>query len=138
MRICGIELKSNTVIISIVDTTDNDVKYIDIKTKKLILNDDENQKSIVSFKNKIDNFIQENSIDKIIIKKRVKKGNFAGGVITFKIESIIQLNAHCEVEFVTAQSFTKYLKNNDVAFPIELNKYQEQAYLSALLISNMC
>ncbi len=134
MRICGIELKSNNIIISIVDTANNDTNYIDIKTKKLTLSDDENQASIVSFKNKIDNFMLENSIDKIVIKKRAKKGNFAGGVITFKIESIIQLNLHCTVEFVTVQAITKYLKDNDVVFPIGLNKYQEQAYLSALVL----
>ncbi|RLA83297.1 MAG: DUF3010 domain-containing protein [Epsilonproteobacteria bacterium] len=134
MIICGVELKSNNVIVSIIDTANNDINYIDIKVKKLSLNDDQNQTSIVSFKNQIDNFIQENTIDKIVIKKRAKKGNFAGGVITFKIESIIQLNSHCKVEFVTAQAITKYLKNNDVKFPDGLNKYQEQAYLSTLIL----
>ena len=134
MKICGIELKSNNVILSIIDTNKNDINYIDIKTKKLTLNDDENQNSIVSFKNEIDSFIQDNSIDKIVIKKRAKKGNFAGGVITFKIESIIQLNSYCEVKLVSAQAITKYLKNNAVEFPIKLNKYQEQAYLASLVL----
>jgi len=53
----------------------------------------------------------------------------ADGVLTFKIESIIQLNSHCTVEFISSQSITKYIKNNDIEFPDKLNKYQEQAYL---------
>ena len=133
MKICGIELKSNNVIFSIVKSVNNSTNYIDTKIKKLTLNDDENRDSIISFKNEIDNFILENNIDKIIIKKRAKKGNFAGGAVTFKIESIIQLNSYCEVVFVSSQAIGKYTKNNDVIFPNNLNKYQEQAYLSALI-----
>ena len=133
MKICGIELKSNNVIFSIVESVNNSTNYIDTKIKKLTLNDDENRDSIISFKNEIDNFILENNIDKIIIKKRAKKGNFAGGAVTFKIESIIQLNSYCDVAFVSSQAIGKYTKNNDVIFPNNLNKYQGQAYLSALI-----
>ncbi len=133
MKICGIELKSNNIILSIVESINDETSYIDIKIKKITLNDDENQNSIIAFKNEIDDFICANSIDKIIIKKRAKKGNFAGGVITFKIEAIIQLNSHCDVEFVSSQAIGKYTKNNDIIFPGSLNKYQEQAYLTTLL-----
>jgi len=129
MKICGVELKANNIILSIVELIDNKPTYIDTKIKKLSLIDDENQESIKRFKDAIDNFIVQNSIEKIIIKKRAKKGNFAGGVLTFKIESIIQLNSHCTVEFISSQSITKYIKNNDIEFPDKLNKYQEQAYL---------
>ena len=133
MKICGIELKSNNIIFSIVESIDNDINYIDTKIKKLTLNDDENKDAIISFKNEIDNFILENSIDKVIIKKRAKKGNFAGGALTFKIESIIQLNSHCDVEFVSSQAIGKYTKKHDIVFPSKLNKYQEQAYICALI-----
>ncbi len=133
MKICGIELKSNNIIFSIAELIDDNINYIDTKIKKITFNDDENKDSIISFKNKIDNFILENNIDKIIIKKRAKKGNFAGGAMTFKIESIIQLNSHCDVEFISGQAIGKYTKSHDVVFPSNLNKYQEQAYLAALI-----
>ena len=136
MRICGIELKSNNIIVSVVEKIDDEINYLDTKIKKFTLNDDENQISIVSFRNEIDKFISDNNIEIILIKKRAKKGNFAGGAITFKMESIIQLNPHCKVEFISAQAIGKYTKNNDIIFPNNLNKYQEQAYLSALIYSN--
>ncbi len=59
-----------------------------------------------------DYFMKENNINEINIKKRAKKGNFAGGAITFKMESLIQLNADCEVSFVTSQALSKYTKSS--------------------------
>jgi len=132
MRICGIELKANNIIFAIVEFSDKEYIYIDTKTKKLSLIDDENQNAIIEFKDKIEEFINNNSIDKIIIKKRAKKGNFAGGAITFKMESIIQLNSNCVVEFISPQAINKFIKKNDIKYPNKLNKYQEQAYLSSI------
>ena len=52
------------------------------------------------------------------------------------MEGIIQLNEKYDVEFITSQAITKYLKNNEVIFPVSLNKYQEQSYLSAIISIN--
>jgi len=134
MNICGIELKSNNVILSIIEHEESTVTYINTKIKKLILDDDENKNSLLKLQDEIDQFLENNNIDKIALKKRAKKGNFAGGAVTFKIESIIQLNTICEVSFVTSQAITKFTKNNEVTMPSEINKYQEQAYLSSLLL----
>ena len=133
MKICGIELKSNNVIFSVVEIINNKTSYIDTKIKKIVLNDDEDKNSIIFFKSEVEKFILDNNIEKIIIKKRAKKGNFAGGAITFKMEAIIQLNSHCDVSFVTGQAISRYTKKNDVVIPINLNKYQEQAYLSTFI-----
>lgn len=129
MRICGIEIKSNYAILSIVEKGN----YLDVKIKKLILEDDEVQANVVEFKKSFEAFIQENQIEKIIVKKRSKKGNFAGGAITFKIETIIQLNSICEVVFVSPQALSKYEKKMEVTYPKQLNKYQEQSYLCCLV-----
>ena len=129
MRICGVEIKSNNAIVSVVD----DGQYLDLKIKKLVLEDDEIQANIVSFKKNLEAFISENNVEKIIIKKRSKKGNFAGGAVTFKIETIIQLNSTCEVTFVSPQALSKFEKKIEVNYPKELNKYQEQSYLCCLV-----
>ena len=128
MNICGIELKSNNVILAVL----NDNKYTDIKIKKIILNDDEKQEDIQKFCNEFLDFLQKNNIEKIFIKKRSKKGAFSGGAVTFKMEGLIQLNPHCEVELITSQRIGSYQKKNIIEFPNELKKYQENAYLSAI------
>lgn len=136
MNICGIELKSNNAIVSVIqiDIDNENINFINTKTKKIILKDDEDKHALLQFQDEIENYLEENKIDKIALKKRAKKGTFAGGSVTFKSETIIQLNTVCEVNFVTSQAITKYTKVNEVIFPSELNKYQEQAYLSSLLL----
>lgn len=128
MNICGIELKANNVILLVLE----DGKYIDIKIKKLIIEDDEKQEDIRKFCNEFLDFLQKNEIEKVFIKKRAKKGAFSGGAVTFKLEGLIQLNPFCSVDLVSAQSVSTFEKKNQIEFPKELKKYQEQAYLTAL------
>jgi len=134
VKICGIELKANNLIFCIIDTNDQN-SYIDTKTKKLTLEDDEDTKQITAFFESIKKLIDENSIEKAALKKRAKKGNFAGGAVTFKIEALVQLNGICEVELVSPRTISSYEKKNSIEFPPKLNKYQQQAYLSALAVS---
>ena len=128
MNVCGIELKANNVILLVLE----DGKYIDIKIKKLIIEDDEKQEDIRKFCNEFLDFLQKNEIEKVFIKKRAKKGAFSGGAVTFKLEGLIQLNPFCSVDLVSAQSVSTFEKKNQIEFPKELKKYQEQAYLTAL------
>lgn len=128
MKFCGIELKSNNVILVVLD----DNKYCDLKIKKLILEDDEKQEDIRQFCNDFLLFLEQNQIEKVVIKKRAKKGNFAGGAVTFKLEGLIQLNPMCEVELISPQAISSFEKKNMIEYPSELKKYQEQAYLTAL------
>ncbi len=133
MRICGIELKSNQAIFSVIEKQDDDIViYIDMKIKKITLQDDDSQESIRQFCNELLAFLIDNEIDKVILKKRAKKGNFAGGAVTFKMEALIQLNPHCVVELISGQAMGAFEKKNDVHIPNNLKKYQEQAYVAAL------
>ena len=134
MRVCGIELKSNQAILSIVEYQEDDIViYIDMKVKKIVLEDDESQKEIKGFCDSLKCFLEANKIDKIVLKKRAKKGNFAGGAVTFKMEALIQLNEICEVSLISGQALGSYERKNEVTYPVNLKKYQEQAYLSALV-----
>lgn len=135
MKICGIELKSNNAIVSIIESSNEEINYIDVKLKKIILDNDEDKSSLLSFKNEIESFLTENHIEKVAIKKRAKKGTFTGGSITFKMEAVIQLNSISEVKFISSQAISKYTKKNEIEFPSLLNKYQEQSYLSAVLLT---
>ena len=128
MNICGIELKANNVILVIL----NNNNYIETKIKKLTIEDDEKQDDIRKFCNEFLDFLEKNEIKKVFIKKRAKKGTFAGGAVTFKLEGLIQLNPFCSVDLVSAQAISNFEKKNQIEFPKELKKYQEQAYLTAL------
>jgi len=128
MNICGIELKANNVILVVLKNSE----YIDIKIKKLIIEDDEKQEDIRKFCNEFLDFLQKNEIEKVFIKKRAKKGTFSGGAVTFKLEGLIQLNPLCSVDLISSSTITAFEKKNQIEFPKELKKYQEQAYLTTL------
>ncbi|ADG91677.1 conserved hypothetical protein [Arcobacter nitrofigilis DSM 7299] len=128
MNICGIELKANQTILAV----QIDGEYKDLKTKKITLEDDEKQESIRSYCNDLLVFLTQNDIEQVYIKKRAKKGNFAGGAVTFKMESLIQLNPKCTVDLVSAQAMGSFERKNSIEYPEALNKYQEQAYLTIL------
>ncbi|RXJ83953.1 DUF3010 family protein [Arcobacter cloacae] len=127
MNICGIELKANNTILVVL----NNGEYIDKKIKKIILEDDEKQEDIRKFCNEFLDFLEKNQIERIFIKKRAKNGAFSGSAVTFKMEGLIQLNPLCEVELISSNTISSFEKKNQIEFPKELKKYQEQAYLTA-------
>ena len=135
MRICGIDLKANNTIVSVIENNEEDdiLVYVDMKIKKIELANDESQSDVDKYFESINSFLRSNKIEKVFIKKRTKKGNFAGGAVTFKMEAMIQLNDVCEVSVVTSQSIGVYNKKNNVELPKSLNKYQEQAYLASIV-----
>ena len=132
MKVCGIDLKASNAILAVLEENDGESVFMSLETKKIALGDDDNQKEMVQFYDNISGFLKVNMIDKVVIKKRAKKGNFSGGANTFKMESAIQLNNVCEVSLITSQKVSKFEKTNDIEMPKELKKYQEGAYLSAL------
>ena len=133
MKVCGIELKSNYTILTLIDYSSDDIiDYIDLKIKKIVLENDENKDSISKYFNDINTFFKDNKVEKIVIKKRSKKGAFSGGAVTFKMEALIQLYSESTVELISSQSINSYDKKNEIQFPKELKKYQEQSYLTIL------
>ena len=133
MIICGVEIKSNYAILCVVDKSDDIVDYVDLKIKKITLENDEKQEDVKSFFNEFSLFLKENKIDKIVIKKRAKKGTFSGGAVTFKIEGMIQMNTLCEVVLISSATINSFEKKNEVSFPSSLKKYQEQTFISTLI-----
>ena len=67
-----------------------------------------------------------------MIKKRAKKGKFAGGPDTFKMEALIQIVANLEVTLVSPQALAAMEKKYTVEIPVTLNKYQHVAYLCGI------
>ena len=131
--ICGIELKSSNAIFAIVDSKDGEVEYLETDPKRMHLTDDENVGDVQSFFDAFRNFLRDNHIDHIVIKKRAKRGQMAGGAVTFKMEGLIQLNGTVQVDFMSGQGIAASQKRSPLNIPQELNRYQEHAYLAAAI-----
>jgi hypothetical protein len=126
MKICGIEIKGSEAILAVASLDDQGLTHVALATKKIALDDDDKV-----FAAQVASFIRENSIDRIAIKKRSKKGEFAGGPTTFKIEGVFQLLENCEVTLLSPQTINAQNKKFDFELPATLNKYQHEAYKAA-------
>jgi hypothetical protein len=129
MNACGIELKANEAIIVVLNNQSQEC----IAHTKIKINNDESQEDIRAFCNEFLLFLEQHNITHIGIKKRAKKGTFSGGAVTFKMESLIQLNPLCSVELISAQSLSAFAKNNSLSTNF-VKKYQETACLTALFL----
>ena len=137
-RICGIELKSSHAVLVVLDCHDagtegKGAEFIELALRKIELEDDESVASISEFHTAITAFIESQNIEKVVLKKRAKKGTMAGGAISFKMEAIIQLNGIADVELITGQAIAAADKKQPFERPANLKKYQEAAFLTASL-----
>ncbi|MDZ7817463.1 MAG: DUF3010 family protein [Aliarcobacter sp.] len=73
---CAIDLKANNTVLVVVEKNDDLIDYIDLKIKKIELADDEIQENIIAYSKAINEFLKENQIEQVLIKKRAKKGSF--------------------------------------------------------------
>ncbi|KKJ78573.1 hypothetical protein WH95_00220 [Kiloniella litopenaei] len=129
MKLCGIELKGNDAVLVVLEISEKGPKYIDLPTRKIALGESDNAVDVIRFQDEIATFFVSNNISKAAIKKRAKKGKFAGGPDTFKMEALIQVIPDLEVELVTPQALAAMEKKHDIIYPSSLKKYQEVAYL---------
>ncbi|MDP2505830.1 DUF3010 family protein [Oceanobacter sp. 3_MG-2023] len=132
MKICGIELKGSDARLAVIKKTDQGFEHCDVATKKIPLGDGECSIQAKSFMDTFESFCRDNAIDLICIKKRGKKGEYAGGPDTFKMEGIIQVSNVPAVSLISPQSIAAMQKREEVTIPDELNKYQHSAYLTAI------
>ncbi|WP_064119201.1 DUF3010 family protein [Pseudomonas fluorescens] len=128
MNICGIEIKGSEAIIAVASVNGSVLSHVALSTKKIALDDDDEAANVKIFAAQVASFVRENAIDRIAIKKRSKKGEFAGGPTTFKIEGVFQLLDGCEVTLLSPQTINAQAKKHNFELPGTLNKYQHEAY----------
>ena len=131
MIICGVEIKGSEAIFALATLQHGGIEHLPLATKRIALEDDDESINVKAFATQIASFVRENGISHIVIKKRSKKGEFAGGPTTFKIETIFQLLSDCEVTLMSPQTSNAQNKKHDFALPASLNKYQHEAYKAA-------
>ena len=128
MTLCGIEIKGSEAIIAVAA---QDLTHVALATKKIALEDDDEAASVKAFARQVAAFVRDNGITRIAIKKRSKKGEFAGGPTTFKIEGVLQLLDGVEVTLLSPQTINAQNKKHTFDLPATLNKYQHEAYKTA-------
>lgn len=128
MTLCGIEIKGSEAIIAVAAP---DLTHVTMATKKIALEDDDEAANVKAFASQVAAFVRDNGITRIAIKKRSKKGEFAGGPTTFKIEGVLQLLDGVDVTLLSPQTINAQYKKHNFELPATLNKYQHEAFKTA-------
>jgi hypothetical protein len=131
MKTCGVEIKASEAIFALASLDGNSVTHVPLTLKKLALEDDEVVANVHAFARQAAAFVAEHGIQRLAIKKRSKKGEFAGGPTTFKIEGILQLLDGCETVLVSPQTISAQARKSGAELPSSLNKYQHDAFKAA-------
>ncbi|WP_170507271.1 DUF3010 family protein [Ruegeria arenilitoris] len=131
MRVCGCELSAQEVRLAVVDLDDEGkVEMLRPKTTRIELEDDTSEADLRSFMAALDEFARENEVGTFAIKTRAKKGRMAGGAVSFKIETLIQLTEGCHTRFVNPVALSNFAKKEVKEYPEKLPVYLKNAFLS--------
>lgn len=125
MKYCGIDLKGSEAIIACIQASQEGNLVIAKAVKKIALKDPDDQASLKAFAEEFRQFFKSHAIDQVGIKARLKKGKFAGGPTSFKMEAIIQCLDH-PVQIIPGPTLKAKFKNTPVD-STEVNGYQEDA-----------
>jgi len=134
MRVCGVEIKSNDAVISLLSMKDEVFDIPECRVRKITLEKIASSEALKVFQFAFAKLMSDYKIDKVIIRERPTKGKFAGSAIGFKLEAAIQLIDNLEVELVTPLAIKEYIKKNPipVAFgDTGLKNFQEIAFATA-------
>jgi hypothetical protein len=134
MTFCGIELFGSEARIVLLDGTKESFSHIDIEPRKIKITDDENPDEVKAFRGSIFAFFRENDVGLVAIKKRGKKGEYSGGPVGFKLESIIQLYEECPITLVAPQTISAAQRKHSPEKPANLYKYQYPAFETAFSV----
>jgi len=131
MRVCGCEISAQEVRLAVVYPNDEgNMEMLRLKATRIELEDDTSEVDLRSFLADLQQFSREHEIDTFVIKTRAKKGRMAGGAVSFKIETLIQLVEGCRTKFVSPVALAHFAKKDLDEYPEKLPVYLKNAFLS--------
>ncbi len=127
MIVCGVDLDSKGASLVVLNGSEEVVS-----TTKIEFADHELKQSLINFSKDITEYLEEQKVEIVVIKKRALKGKFVGSPLSFKMEALIQLTSF-PIQFLTAAKLASDVKKKGLELPKGLFKYFSAAYFSALI-----
>lgn len=131
MRVCGIEISGSSATIVVLDGTLDDFQIFQTGLSRIDLNNSESVVDVRTFKDTFQALVINHNIEKIGIKRRSTRGQYAGGAVSFKIEGIIQVASNIDVSLIPPQTISSTLRNFPPPNLVRLFAYQRTAYNTA-------
>lgn len=134
MKVCGVELKANDAIICLISYQNGLYTLLDCRVKKLTISDVTSTEMLKKFQFDFAKLMADYQVDHVVIKERLMKGKFAGGAVSFKLESAIQLIDKPNVSLLSSSQIKQILKQSHIYMPFKetgLKQFQEEAFNTA-------
>lgn len=134
MRICGVELTGNDAVVCLLHLEDQQFEIPDCRVRKLTLPKDHAREDIRQFQFAFAKLVSDYKVNQVAIKERMLKGKFAGGAISFKLESAIQLLADMDVVVLSSTQIKSVLSEHPLPITFAntgLKVFQEAAFTVA-------
>jgi hypothetical protein len=134
MKICGVELQANDVIISILELDRGLYEIHPCRVTRFQFRNANSTAEIRKFQFDFKKLMEDYKIDTAVIRQRPLKGKFAGGAVGFKLETAIQLIDGIDVEILSTTQIKEFTKHANAYMPFAetgLKKFQEPAYNTA-------
>jgi hypothetical protein len=134
MRICGVDLTGSDAVICLLVQGKGELNLPDCRVRKLMLKKLHTAEDLRQFQLEFATLMREYSVDKVVIRERMPKGKFAGGAISFKLESAIQLIPDLDVTLISPSQIKSALLENPVSIKFSetgLKVFQEIAFKTA-------
>ena len=131
MIVCGMELTASEARLFILKGTKSAFSHVEVNPSKLVLDNDEKPKEVKAFQEAIYAFLRENQIERIAIKKRAKRGQYASSPVSFKLEGLVQLYPECDVRLVSPQTISAAKRKHAPVAPQDIKDFQLVAFETA-------
>ncbi|MFA9390820.1 MAG: DUF3010 family protein [Prolixibacteraceae bacterium] len=127
MKVIAITIESTRAIFYSLEKHRNEtIGSIAEDLKSIAIADDYNSAEMREFKEKAFTFFDRVKPDRIVILKRMTKGKFAAGSVSFKLEGVLQCYEAVDIEFVAPTSLKAFYKKNEFT-QNPVHKYQLNA-----------
>ena len=134
MKVCGVELAANDAVICILNQENSQFTLPECRVRKLSLPKDHTRSDLQQFQFAFEKLMSDYKVDKVAIKERLTKGKFAGGAVSFKLESAIELIKELDVVLLSPAQIKSALSDNPrpiSATDAGLKAFQEGAFKTA-------
>ena len=87
MIVCGVELTGSDAVVCLLNMDRGQFNLPECKVRKLSLPKNHSREDLKRFQAAFAELMAEYGVTRVAIKERMPKGKFAGGAISFKMES---------------------------------------------------
>ena len=134
MNICGVDLTGSDAVICLLSLDEEQFNLPDCRARKLTLAKGHTREDLQKFQFEFTKLMSDYRVDKVAIRERLPKGKFAGGAISFKLESAIELIAELDVAVLSPAQIKTALSENPLPIPFSetgLKVFQQAAFTVA-------